>query len=297
MKMFDFRQNTDIAAAVNFDHVIDTLNEKRDADCNKGTFGTLCCVCGSYGMAGAAMLCGSAAVTTGAGIVKMVIPESIYSICAANLWENVFVPLPVSDGGTLRADSTERILTELNGSTAAVIGCGMRVTDDTKALTEALLKKCERPVILDADGLNCISGHTDILKERSAPTIVTPHPGEMSRLCGTTVSEVQSDRKGTAEAFAKAHGCVVVLKGVGTIVTDGSDTFVNPTGNGCLAKGGSGDVLAGIIGALVCQGIPPLEAAAAGVYLHGFAADECVDEMSASCVTGRDVIEAIKYIM
>ena len=107
MKMFDFRQNTDIAAAVNFDHVIDTLNEKRDADCNKGTFGTLCCVCGSYGMAGAAMLCGSAAVTTGAGIVKMVIPESIYSICAANLWENVFVPLPVSDGGTLRADRAE----------------------------------------------------------------------------------------------------------------------------------------------------------------------------------------------
>ena len=297
MKMFNLQKNIDIAAAVNFDKVIDALNEKRDGDCNKGTFGTLCCVCGSYGMAGAAMMCGSAAVTAGAGLVKMLIPESIYPICASSLWENIFVVLPASSEGTLRADDIEQIVSQANASTAAVIGCGMKVTDDTKAICEALIKKCERPIILDADGLNCISSHTDILKERTAQTIITPHPGEMSRLCGTTVKDIQQDRQGAAEDFAKEHGCIVVLKGVGTVITDGSDTFINPTGNGSLAKGGSGDVLAGLIGALVCQGIKPLDAAAAGVYLHGFAADECVDKIAMSCVTARDIITAVKYIM
>ena len=297
MKVFNFSKNPDIAAAMNYEKVIDLLNEKRDGDCNKGTFGTLSCVCGSYGMAGAAMLCGSAAVTAGAGLVKMIIPESIYPICASNLWENVFVPLPDGENGTLDAGSSDRIITEANGGSAAVIGCGMRVSDDTAAICDAVIKKCERPLVIDADGLNCISSHTDILKERTVPTIITPHPGEMARLCSLTVKEVQSDREEIAKGFAKAHGCIVVLKGVNTVITNGDDTFVNPTGNGSLAKGGSGDVLAGIIGALVCQGVEPLSAAAAGVYIHGFAADECTDDISMSCVTARDVINAIKYIM
>ena len=297
MKMFSFTKNTDIEAAVNFERVIEKLNEMRDGDCHKGTFGTLCCICGSYGMAGAAMLCGSAAVTVGAGIVKMAVPESIYPICASNLWENVFVPLPCSEQGTLSYDSMDRLLTEAGSSSAAVIGCGLRVNDDTTPICIDLIKKCDRPLVIDADGLNCICAHTDILKERSAPTIVTPHPGEMARLCGCTVKEVSDDRVKIAEEFAKEHSCVVVLKGAGTVTTDGSTTFVNPTGNGCLAKGGSGDVLAGIIGGLVCQGCGMLEAAAAGVYLHGFAADECIDSISMSCVTARDVINAVKFIM
>lgn len=297
MKVFKFSKNADISAAINFEHVIDKLNEMRDGDCNKGTFGTLCCVCGSYGMAGAAMLCGSAAVTTGAGLVKMVIPESIYPICASNLWENVFVPISQSTEGTLSKDQTGRILEEAGSSSAVVIGCGLKVTEDTKAICTELLKKCERPIILDADGLNCICSHIDILKERSAPTILTPHPGEMSRLCGCTVTEVQENRIKLAEEFAKNNNCVMVLKGSGTVITDGSQTYVNPTGNGCLAKGGSGDVLAGVIGALVCQGTEPLSAAAAGTYIHGFAADECTDEYAMSCVTARDVIAAIKHIM
>ena len=297
MKVFNFGKGGELSDSANFEKVIDTLNEMRDGDCNKGTFGTLACICGSYGMAGAAMLCGSAAVTTGAGIVKMLIPKSIYPICASQLWENVFVPLDETADGTFSADCSPKIVEEANKCSAAVVGCGMRNCPDSAAIVDELIKKCERPLIIDADGLNCISSHIDILKERTAPTILTPHPGEMSRLCGKTVSDIQSSRQSTAESFASEYGCITVLKGEGTIITDGSCTYINSTGNGCLAKGGSGDVLSGIIGALVCQGIPPLSAAAAGTYIHGFAADECIDSIAMSCVTARDVIEAIKYIM
>lgn len=297
MKMFRLSKNFDLAAAENYEVVIDKLNTMRDNECNKGTFGTLTCVVGSYGMAGAAMLCGSAAVTTGAGLVKMIIPESIYPICAGNLWENVFMPLPQTENGTLRLEDANLISQTASAGSAAVVGCGMKVTDDTTAICDTIIKQCERPLVIDADGLNAISTHIDILKERPAPTILTPHPGEMARLCSCTVSEIQKNRVDAAVQLSEDTGCVVVLKGTGTVITDGKDTFINPTGNGCLAKAGSGDVLAGVIGALCCQGIEPLSAAAAGAYIHGFAGDECIDMISMSCVTGRDVINAIKYIM
>ena len=280
-----------------FEQVIDYLNDLRDNDCNKGTFGTLCCICGSYGMAGAAMLCGSAAMTCGAGLVKMILPESIYPIAASNLWESVFVPMPKSKDGTLCFSDFDKILGEAEKSSAVVIGCGLKVTDDTEQLVCRLLEECTKTIILDADGINCIAKHIDVLKRRNYPTIITPHPGEMSRLCKRSIAEIQENREDLAAEFAKEYGCTMVLKGVGTVITDGSRLTVNPTGNGCLAKGGSGDVLAGIIGSLVCQGVENYEAAVTGVYLHGYAADECIDEYSSSCVSARDVIEAIKYIM
>lgn len=289
--------NEETLAEIIFESVIDDINKKRDEDCNKGTFGTLSCICGSYGMAGAAMLCSSAAMTAGAGIVKMIIPDKIYSIAASNLWESVFVPLETSPNGTLCFKDIHRIFTETEKCSAAVIGCGMRVTEDTKQIVSYMLKNYAKPIILDADGINCLSGHIDILKERPYPTILTPHPGEMARLLGADVSDIQSDRIKIAQSFAKENGCILVLKGVGTIVADGLKLTVNPTGNGCLAKGGSGDVLAGVIGALTAQGIDCFKAAVTGVYLHGYAADECVDEYASSCVSGRDVIEAIKYLM
>ncbi len=289
--------NSETLAESIFESVIDEINEKRSGDCNKGTFGTLACVCGSYGMAGAAMLCGSAAMTCGAGIVKMILPDKIYPIAASNLWESVFVPLETSEDGTLSFSDFERILDEIQKCTAVVIGCGLKVTNDTEKIVSGLLRNCKKPVILDADGINCLSKHIDILKERTAPTVLTPHPGEMSRLLNAPVSKIQSSREQTALEFAEYYGCTLVLKGVGTVVTDGERLSVNPTGNGCLAKGGSGDVLAGIIGALICQGIDCYKAAVAGAYLHGYAANECSDEYSMSCVSARDIIEAIKFLM
>ena len=280
-----------------YEDVLDYLNDLRESDCNKGTFGTLACICGSFGMAGAAMLCGSAAMTCGAGIVKMILPDSIYPIAASNLWESVFVPMPESKDGTLRYSDFEKIFDEAEKCTAVVIGCGLKVTSDTEKIVCELMSRCTKPIILDADGINCISKHIDVLRQRTHPTILTPHPGEMSRLCKCSVAEIQDNREKIAAEFAKRNGCILVLKGVGTVVTDGGRLTVNPTGNGCLAKGGSGDVLAGIIGSLVCQGVEYFEAAVTGVYLHGYAANECIDEYSMSCVSARDVIEAIKYLM
>lgn len=280
-----------------FEAVTEKLEKMRDDDCNKGTFGTLACICGSYGMAGAAMLCGSAAMTCGSGIVKMILPETIYPIAASNLWEAVFVPMKQSVYGTLSAENTAKILEVAENSTAVVIGCGSGVSEDTHKIVETILEKCTKPIILDADGINCISKHIDVLSKRTAPTVLTPHPGEMSRLTGLTVKEIQSDREKIAVDFANRYGCVLVLKGADTVTSDGKNTFINTTGNGCLAKGGSGDVLAGVIGSLVCQGISPLNAAVSGVYLHGLAADDCIEEYSSSCVTARDVIQAIKFLM
>lgn len=299
LELFSKETETDYELEIEdiFDEVMDNICEMRDDDCNKGTFGTLACICGSYGMAGAALLCGSAAVTCGAGIVKMLVPESIYQIAASNLWENVFVPLKQSTDGTIASTEIDQIINIANSSSAVVLGCGIKVTPDTEAVVCAVTEKCTKPIILDADGINCISKHIDVLSKRIYPTILTPHPGEMSRLTGLSVGEIQSNREKIAADFAQEYGCTLVLKGVGTVITNGKRLLKNTSGNGCLAKGGSGDVLAGIIGALVCQCPDIFSACAAGVYLHGFAADHCIEEYSSPCVTARDVINAIKYLM
>lgn len=289
--------NCDLDPENIFYDVIDGINEVREGDCNKGTFGTIACICGSYGMAGAAMLCGSAAMTCGTGIVKMIVPDKIYPIAAANLWESVFVPLSTSKDGTLCADEIDKILEACEGCSAVVIGCGLKVTEDTEKIVTALFSECTKPIILDADGINCLSKHIDVLSKRNAPTILTPHPGEMARLNNCTVAQIQSNRQKIAVEFAKTYGCTLVLKGVKTIVTDGERISVNPTGDGSLAKGGSGDVLAGIIGSFVSQGVEIFKAAVAGAYIHGEAAEECSNEYSMSCVSARDVIHAIKYLM
>ncbi len=226
-----------------FDVVSETLEDMREGDCNKGTFGTLGCICGSYGMAGAAMLCGSAAMTCGSGIVKMIVPQSIYPIAAANLWEAVFVPVPQNQCGMISEKSIDEILDSVKNCSAIAIGCGLGVSEDTEKLVQRILIECNQPVVVDADGINCLSRHIDILKQRHNPTVLTPHPGEMSRLINSTVAEIQSNRKEIARNFAREYNCTLVLKGVKTIVTNGTLLAVNKSGNGCLAKGGSGDVL------------------------------------------------------
>ena len=280
-----------------FEKVTSTLEEMRSGDCNKSTFGTLGCICGSYGMAGAAMLCSSAAYASGAGIVKCIIPDSIYPIMAGQVWEAVYSPMPCSDSGTLRYSDIEQILDQTNGCTALVVGCGIKVTDDTERIVCELLKRYEKPIILDADGINCAAKHIDVLKARRCTTILTPHPKEMSRLLGgVPVSDIQSSREQTAKEFSKEYGCVLALKGRGTVITDGSKTIVNPTGNGALSKGGTGDVLAGITGAYVCQGIDSFEACAAAVYAHGYASDILIHEMSPIGVTATDVVAVLKLL-
>ncbi len=280
-----------------YSRVTDTLQSKRELPCHKGDFGTLACICGSYGMAGAAMMCASAAVTTGSGLVKLILPSSIYPIAASNLWEAVFLPLEPNDCGTLSMRDEKRILDEVEKCTVVAIGCGLGVNDDTRGIVLSLLKNCTKPIVLDADGINCLCGHINVLRERKYPTILTPHPGEMARLLGKTIEEVQNDRENIAVSFSQQNGCTLVLKGYETVTALGGKYLVNDTGNGCLAKGGSGDVLTGMIAALLCQGTEEFDAAVTGVYLHGLAAQCCTQEFALPCVTARDVITAIKYLM
>ena len=280
-----------------YENVTNTLENKRNGDCNKSTFGTLGCICGSYGMAGAAMLCASSSYVCGAGIVKCIIPDCIYPIMAGQVWEAVYAPFPASSNGTLLFSNFEDIYNQAESCNALVIGCGLKVTDDTEKIVCELLRRYEKPIILDADGINCISKHIDVLKERSNPTILTPHPKEMSRLMGgVAVSDIQGDRENIAKSFAEKYGCIIVLKGSGTVISDGTKTLVNPTGNGALSKGGTGDVLAGMIGAFVCQGIELFDAAAAAVYSHGYAADILSHEVSPITVTARDIISVLKLL-
>lgn len=243
---------------------------KRAVSAHKGTCGKVLLLCGSRGFTGAAYLAAMGALRAGAGLVYLGVPESIYGIEAVKLNEAVVFPLPDRDG-MLSRDAVAPVLERLPGMDAVVLGPGLGCSPGTFAVTEAVLKAAECPVILDADGINVLSGHMDILRGRTRPTILTPHDGEFRRLGG----EIGEDRMESAACLARDLGCVVVLKGHGTCITDGTAAWHNPTGNPGMAVGGSGDVLAGILAALVGQGMQSLQAAACGVWLHGAAGDRC----------------------
>lgn len=253
---------------------VKALFPPRSKESNKGTYGKALCVCGSYGMAGAARLALTASCRCGAGLVLAMMPESIYPILAQSLAEPVMIPVPETEAGTFSAESIPEMLRRLADATACLAGCGLGTHPETAAMVLELVKAANVPLVLDADGINALAGHIDRLKTASAPVVLTPHPGEMARLLGTTVQEVQQNRLETACGFAKEYGVILALKGYQTIVAlpDGR-YFVNPTGNAGMAKGGSGDFLAGMIVAFLAQGMQPEHAACAGVYLHGMAGD------------------------
>lgn len=231
----------------------------RPDDSNKGTLGSLLCICGSYGMAGAAIMAGKAALRCGIGLLKIAVPKSIYPVCATNILESVYYPLEETSNGVISSKNTDFLLEMCEKSSAVVIGCGLSVCDDTKNLVQSVITNCEKPLVIDADALNCICNKPEILKNLKAPAIITPHPGEMARLLHSTPKTVNSNRENTAIDFAKKFGVVTVLKGAGTIIAspDG-EVYINHTGNSGMATGGSGDVLSGIIGSLLAQGAAPI---------------------------------------
>lgn len=266
----------------------------RPDDANKGTCGSLLSICGCYGMAGAAVMAGKAALRCGIGLLKMALPKSIYPIAAQNILESVYYPLSETQDGKISADNTEFLLSQAEKSSAVLIGCGLSVCSDTKKLVASFIHNCKKPMVLDADALNCICDNPEILNDSASPVIITPHPGEMSRLTGLSVQEVNERRAETASDFAKKYGVVCVLKGAGTIVADNSGrVLINKTGNSGMATGGSGDVLAGMVSALLTQGADALDAAAAGVYLHGLAGDIAKDKLGKISMLPTDLIDCI----
>lgn len=259
---------------------------------HKGEFGKLLLLCGSRGYTGAAFFAAMGALRSGAGLVFLGVPESIYGIEAVKLNEPVIFPLPDADG-RLSADAVPEILSRLPRMDAVLVGPGLGQSEGTLAVVRAVLEKAECPVVVDADGINILRAHRDLLRGRKSPTILTPHDGEFARLGGI----IGEDRMAAAAALADDLGCVVLLKGHETCVTDGVNGYINPTGNSGMAVGGSGDVLAGVITALLGAGLPPLEAAACGAWLHGAAGDRCAAELGQYGMLPTDMLSALPRLM
>lgn len=259
---------------------------------HKGNFGKLLLLCGSRGYTGAAFFAAMGALRSGAGLVFLGVPESIYGIEAVKLNEPVIFPLPDA-GGRLSVDAVPEILTRFPQMDAVLVGPGLGQSEGTLAVVRAVLEKAECPVVVDADGINVLSAHRDLLRGRKLPTILTPHDGEFARLGGV----IGEDRMAAAAALAEELGCVVLLKGHETCITDGTDGYLNPTGNPGMAVGGSGDVLAGVITALLGVGLPPLEAAACGASLHAAAGDRCAAELGQYGMLPTDMLSALPRLM
>ena len=259
---------------------------RRRPDSHKGDYGRLFILAGSRGYVGAAALCARAAVRSGAGLVTLAVPEEIYPILAAKCCDEVMVwPLPEEDGA---------VLDKARGASAAVIGPGLGQGERGSRLVLALMRELNCPVILDADGLNIISRHIHVLDGRTGETVLTPHDGEFARLSGCQLPI--RDRLGAARDFARAHCCTLVLKGHRTITAlSGGPCAVNTTGNPGMAKGGSGDALAGLMGALAAQGLA--DAAVSAVWLHGRAGDLAAADKGEYGMTPSDLIEQIPYAM
>lgn len=263
----------------------------RRPESNKGSYGKVLLVCGSLGYRGAAALCAEGAARAGAGLVTLASIEPVLSAVIPRLPEICLLPCRMADSGAIPAAEAKKILDKANAGTALAIGPGLGASADTRALVRELIEGAEVPLVLDADGLNAAAGLDALPRPANgAPMILTPHPGEMARLAGLSVEEVQAARERTAAGYARANGCTVVLKGHRTLTAGPDGTvYENPTGNAGLARGGSGDILTGVIAALLAQGLAPLDAAACAVWLHGTAADGAARRLGQTGMLPHDI--------
>lgn len=275
---------------------IKKLLPKRPRSANKGTFGKLLNIAGCNKYIGAALLSSRAALRSGAGLVTLAAVERVVPIGAAYVPECVFMELPSDDEGYISEKAVKEIGAVMDNYSAVSMGCGMGNRESTKKIAEFLIKNGKSTLILDADGINSISDNINVLKDKSRPVILTPHPAEFGRLIGLTAAEVQADRLYLAKRFAVEYSVTLLLKGSNTIIaTPDGKAWINTTGNNALAKAGCGDVLTGIIGALAAQGID--HAAVLGAYLHGEAADLLVKEQAAASVLASEVAEALGKVI
>lgn len=273
------------------------LLPQRAPDANKYTVGSLLLVCGSYSMAGACVLCAKAALRSGVGLVRCAVPKGIYPIVSCSVPEAVFTVLEENAQGALSASSAREIVKAADCADAVVFGCGSRLCADTESLAVTLLTECSTPIIIDADGINALAKHINVLDEAKCKVVLTPHEGEMSRLSGISAEKIRENREEAAQSFADAHDCVLVLKGMDTLVArKGKEIRRNTTGNAGMAVAGSGDVLSGIMGGLLAQGLRTVDAATLGVYIHGRAGDLAAMEYTEYSMLPTDIIGHIPAV-
>jgi len=269
----------------------------RRPDSHKGTYGKVFVLAGSRGFTGAAALASEAALRAGAGLVTLGIPQGLNPILETKLTEVITHPLPDVDGA-LSHEALEEIVAFLREQDALALGPGLSRQPGTARLVKDLLPQLELPTVIDADGLNNLSDDPSALKRAGASLILTPHPGELSRLIKKSIKEIERDRVGVAREFAAEFNVILVLKGVPTVIArpDGF-VYINSTGNSGLASGGSGDVLTGLIGGFLGQGLKPEEAAVCGVYLHGLIADRLREKEGERGMIAGDLLRGMPEVL
>ncbi len=252
--------------------------KKRPYDAHKGSNGHALLLMGSRNMPGAAVMACKGTLTSGAGLVTLAFPDAVYPVLTAHLTECIFKPLQSDATGSLSAENAHHLAAICNNYTCIAVGCGLTQEKGAEECLLAILNNYNGKLLIDADGINILSRHIDKLSRSKADIILTPHPGEMARLAGTDVTHINADREKYARDFAVTHNCTLVLKGANTVVADkNGNVFINPTGNPAMARGGSGDLLSGICAALLAQGLSAVEAARAGVFVHGLCGDIAAD--------------------
>ncbi|MCP4689837.1 MAG: NAD(P)H-hydrate dehydratase [Desulfobacterales bacterium] len=276
------------------DEMITRELPRRAPDAHKGAAGHLLVAAGAPGKTGAAAMTAMSAMRAGAGLVTLGAPMSLNPVLEPQVLEAMTWPLPEGEGGILDESALPDILDLLPGKRCLALGPGVGTAAGTRRLVHRLIAECPVPLVVDADGLNCLAGRVEMLKDLKAPAVLTPHPGEMARLMDATTGEVQKDRVTCARDFAREFHVHLVLKGARTVIAHPDGTvYINPTGNPGMASGGMGDVLTGLIGGFIVQGLPPDAAARVGVYLHGAAADALAERTGPYGFLASDVMNAV----
>ncbi len=274
------------------------LSMPRRSDTHKGDYGHLLVIAGSVGKTGAATMACEAALRVGAGLVTLAIPKSLNAIMEVKLTEVMTEPLPETQKQTLSLRAFNPILRLCENKRAVIIGPGIGTFKETQTLILKLIKTLDIPIILDADGLTALATQLKTLPTTNRSLILTPHPGEMASLIRSTAKEVQEDRIGVTRNFSQSHHVYLVLKGYRTLVaTPKGDIFINPTGNPGMASGGTGDVLTGMMGGLICQGFDILPSLQISVFLHGLAGDEMAREIGEKSLVATDIIKKIPRLL
>jgi ADP-dependent NAD(P)H-hydrate dehydratase len=277
--------------------IIETIPKlkPRPAEAHKGDFGKVLIIAGSFGMSGAAALAGRAALRAGAGLVRVATAQSALPIVASIEPSYTTIPLAEDSAGRISSNAVNTILTEIGENDAVAFGPGVGISLKLRSVVQTLLEQEQLRLVIDGDGLNNLSKLKDWPSKLKAEKVVlTPHPGEMKRLwSGLFREELPAERQQQAIRFAQHTGTVVVLKGAGTVITDGEKLYINKTGNPGMATAGSGDVLTGVITALIGQGLSNFDAAVMGVYIHGLAGDITVEKIGQVSLMATDIIESL----
>jgi hydroxyethylthiazole kinase-like uncharacterized protein yjeF len=289
------RLEKDITSELTTYDTVRRMLKPRYQDTHKGTYGHLFILAGSPGKTGAATLAAQGALRAGTGLVTVGIPKSLNPIMAGKLTESMTEPLPETESGTFGKESIEAALKIISArKTALAVGPGISTSQDTAEFLYEILKNSSIPIVADADGITLIAQNLQVLKELKVPIVLTPHPGEMSRLIGKSGEDVQKNRIGVARDFSSMYNVYTVLKGARTVIsTPDGKVFINPTGNPGMASGGMGDVLTGIVGGFLAQGYSPADACALGVFVHGLSGDFVARKKGEAGIIAGDVVNSL----